>query len=184
MAHVVFLRAANVGGRNVFRPARLARELEDLDVVNVGAAGTFVVRVRASAAAIRREIGGRLPFEPELAVLPFREVLGLVRAAPFAGTRICGDRRGWVAVLGRRPRNLPQLPRFTPGRQGWSVRFDRVEGPFALGLWRRRPGGFVIPSLVVEKALGVPATTRWWETLERVAAVIESESAGPSKRTR
>jgi len=26
----------------------------------------------------------------------------------------------------------------------------------------------------VEKALGVKATTRWWETIERVAKLIES----------
>ena len=67
MGHVVFLRAANVGGRNVFKPAQLARDLAHLDVVNVGAAGTFVVRGKASAAAVRREILERLPFEPTMA---------------------------------------------------------------------------------------------------------------------
>jgi uncharacterized protein (DUF1697 family) len=173
MGHVVFLRAANVGGRNVFRPAQLARDLDHLDVVSVGAAGTFVVRGRTSAAAIRREIGERLPFEPALAVVPARQVLDLVREAPFAGVRLSRDRRGWVAILDRRPRGRPELPRFAPGRRSWSVRFDRVEGRFALGLWQRRPGGFVFPNQVVEKAMGVPATTRWWETLERVADVIE-----------
>jgi uncharacterized protein (DUF1697 family) len=173
MGHVVFLRAANVGGRNVFRPARLARDLEHLDVVNVGAAGTFVVRGRTSAATIRREIGERLPFEPALAVVPARQVLELAREAPFAGLRLSRDRRGWVAVLDRRPRDRPELPRFAPGRGDWSVRFDRLEGRFALGLWRRRPGGFVCPSQVVEKAAGISATTRWWETIERVAKIIE-----------
>ncbi len=173
MAHVVFLRAANVGGRNVFRPARLARDLEDLDVVNVGAAGTFVVRRKASAARIRREIVDRLPFEPSLAVVPAREVVALVRGAPFAEVRFSKDRRGWVAVLDRKPPRSPELPLFEPGKKGWSVRFDRIDGRFALGLWQRRPGGFVFPNQVVEEGLGVAATTRWWETIERVAAVVE-----------
>jgi hypothetical protein len=53
------------------------------------------------------------------------------------------------------------------------VRLDRIEGRFALGLWQRRPGGFVFPNQVVEKAVGVPATTRWWETIKRVADIIE-----------
>ena len=44
MALVVFLRGVNVGGHRTFRPSVLARELGDYDVVNVGAAGTFVVR--------------------------------------------------------------------------------------------------------------------------------------------
>ena len=70
MAHVVFLRAANVGGKNVFRPAQLAASLKHLDVVNIGAAGTFVVRGKASASAIRREILAKVPFELEIVVCP------------------------------------------------------------------------------------------------------------------
>ena len=151
MGHLVFLRAANVGGRNVFRPADLARSLEGLDVVNVGAAGTFVVWGKASPATIRREILALLPFEPALAVIPAREVLALVDSRPFDGVSFSKD---------------------MPGK-AWSVRFERLEGPFALGLWRRRRGrgGFVFPGYVVEKAVGVPATTRWWETVERAAGL-------------
>ena len=174
MGHAVFVRAANVGGRNVFRPAQLARDLEHLDVVNVGAAGTFVVRGKASAARIRREILERLPFEPALAVVPMREVVALVRSDPFAGVRLSKDRRGWVAVLERRPGQPPDLPLFDPAPRAWSVRVDRIDGRFALGLWQRRPGGLVFPNHVVEKAVGAPATTRWWETVERVAALARS----------
>lgn len=173
MGHIVFLRAANVGGRNVFRPAQLARALEHLEVINVGAAGTFVVRKKASAATIRREILSRLPFETAVAVVPDREVVALVESDPFASVKLSRDRRGWVAVLDGRPRHRPELPVFAPAQRGWSVRFDRVQGRFTLGLWQRRPGGFVFSNQVVEKALGVPATTRWWETLQRVAALAQ-----------
>jgi hypothetical protein len=78
-----------------------------------------------------------------------------------------------VAVLDRKPLRPPELPVFAPGRNAWSVRLDRVDGRFALGLWQRRRGGFVFPNQVAEKALGVAATTRWWETIERVVAVVE-----------
>jgi hypothetical protein len=44
MALIVFLRGVNVGGHRTFRPSILARELSDYGVVNVGAAGTFVVQ--------------------------------------------------------------------------------------------------------------------------------------------
>jgi uncharacterized protein (DUF1697 family) len=173
MGHIVFLRAANVGGRNVFRPAQLARALDHLGVINVGAAGTFVVRKKASAAKIRREILSRLPFEPVVAVVPAGEVVALVHGKPFAGEKLSKDRRGWVAIFDGRPQHRSELPIFVPARRGWSVRFDRVQGCFALGLWQRRPGGFVFPNQVVEKALGVPATSRWWETLERVATLAQ-----------
>jgi uncharacterized protein (DUF1697 family) len=177
MGHVVFLRAANVGGRNVFRPAELVRSLRHLDVVNVGAAGTFVVRGRASPAAIRREVRALLPFEPSLAVVPTRDVLALVEGRPFDGVEFSKDLRGWVAALCGRPKARPVLPVAVPAGKDWSVRFERLEGPFALGLCRRRPGGFVFPSQVVEKVLGVPATTRWWETLERAAELCRRPGA-------
>ena len=44
MASVVFLRAANVGGHQTFHPKTLANDLAAFRVVNIGAAGTFVVR--------------------------------------------------------------------------------------------------------------------------------------------
>jgi len=174
MAHVVFLRAGNVGGKNVFRPAQLALALSHLDVVNVGAAGTFLVRARASASSIRREILAQLHFEPEIAVVTAGEIQALVEKKPFSGAKFTKKQRGWVAVLCGKPKTLAQLPITIPAGRSWSVRFDRVEGAFALGLWRRPVGGFVFPSLVVEKALGVKATTRWWETIERVAKLIEA----------
>ena len=132
MAHVVFLRAANVGGKNVFRPAQLAAALAHLEVVNLGAAGTFVVRAPASAASIRREILSRLPFEPAIAVRPAREVVALVRSEPFRGIALSKDLRGWAAVLCGPPRTRPTLPLVKPAGRNWSVRFDRIDGPFAL----------------------------------------------------
>lgn len=174
MAHVVFLRAANVGGRNVFRPARLAADLAHLGFTNVGAVGTFVVREKATPAAIRREILTRLSFEPAIVVRPASEILSLVAGDPFRGTSFSKDQRGWVAVLAGKPKTRPPLPLTAPEGKPWSVRLDRVEGAFALGLWRRRPDGFVYPNEFLENALGVSATTRYWETFQRLAAVLES----------
>jgi uncharacterized protein (DUF1697 family) len=173
MAHAVFLRAANVGGKNVFRPAKLAAALPHLGVVNVGAAGTFVVRAQASAAAIRREILAQLPFEPGIAVCPAREVVALVRSRPFEGVKFSKDVRAWAAALCGRPAAQPSLPILKPAGKAWSVRVDRLEGGFALGILHRRAGRFLFPNQVVEQALETPATTRWWETIVRVAEIVE-----------
>ncbi len=173
MAHVVFLRAANVGGRNVFRPARLAADLAHLDVANVGAVGTFVVRAKTTEAAIRREILAQLPFEPAIVVRPASEILALVASDPFRGVSLSRDLRGWVAALSGRPKARLELPLTSPRGKDWSVRVDRVEGVFAMGLWRRRPQGFVYPNEFLEDALGLAATTRYWETIQRLAALLE-----------
>ena len=56
MASVVFFRAVNVGGHQRFQPSILAKQLADFGVVNVGAAGTFVVRQNVGQATLRAEI--------------------------------------------------------------------------------------------------------------------------------
>ena len=49
MALIVLLRGINVGGYRTFRPSMLASDLAAYDVVNVGTAGTLVVRKPLSA---------------------------------------------------------------------------------------------------------------------------------------
>jgi uncharacterized protein (DUF1697 family) len=174
VAHVVFLRAVNVGGTKVFRPAELAGALKHLDVVNIGAAGTFVVRSAESAAGIQRAFADALPFDPVLAVRPGREVVALLRRQPFGGVTFSKDHRGWVAVLTARARLRPTLPQAQPGGRDWLVRFEAVEGAFAWGQWRRHPVRQAVPGLAIEKALGVPVTVRYWETIERIGKILEA----------
>jgi uncharacterized protein (DUF1697 family) len=174
MAHVVFLRAANVGGNNVFRPAQVAAALAHLEAVNIGAAGTFVIRGKTSVATIRREILSRLPFALEITVRPAAEVRALVDSRPFEGVEFSRDLRGWVAPLCGRPKRQPTLPLILPKGKPWCCRFERMHGTYAIGLWQRRPKGFVIPANVVESAVGVPATARWWETFERIVKALDA----------
>ena len=75
MALVVFLRGVNVGGHRAFRPTTLAEQLRHLDAVNVGAAGTFVIRQPVSRAQLRVEVARRLPFETEIMICRGREIV-------------------------------------------------------------------------------------------------------------
>ena len=61
VALVVFLRGVNVGGHRRFRPSILARAMSNYGVVNVGAAGTFVVRKPGSRAKFRTALLRKLP---------------------------------------------------------------------------------------------------------------------------
>src|SRR5579859_5117000 len=174
--HVVLLRGANVGGKNVFKVAPLMKKLAALDIVNLGAAGTFIVRAKVSPARIRRELEAALPFKPRMSIVTAKEIVELVESEPFKNVKFVPHKlRGWAAVLEGPAKARPKLPiEKRPGAL-WSVRFERVAGRFALGIWRRpAAGGFVFPSDVVERAMGVSATTRFWETLVRLAALISS----------
>lgn len=74
MALVVFLRGLNVGGHRSFRPSTLAKDLQHLDIVNIGAMGTFVVRQSVNRAMLRDEIASRLPFNVEIMICEGREI--------------------------------------------------------------------------------------------------------------
>jgi hypothetical protein len=174
MASVVFLRAVNVGGTNVCRPAELVTALKRLDVVNIGAAGTFVVRSSASAAAVRRAFLAETPFVPIMAVRPARDVIALARSRPFKGVALSKDLRGWVAVMTGRPKHRPALPLSSPTGASWYLRFDEIRGACALGLVRRHPDRPINVGKSLETALGVPVTVRWWETIEKIAKILES----------
>src|ERR1700740_3629506 len=83
MALVVFLRGVNVGGHRTFRPSVLAKELSAYDVVNVGAAGTFVVRQPGSRAKFHAALLRKLPFETEVALCEGRDLVRLENENPF-----------------------------------------------------------------------------------------------------
>ena len=68
MALVVFLRGINVGGHRSFRPTKLAEALKHLGAVNIGAAGTLVLRRPMTQAQARAEVARRLPFVAEIVV--------------------------------------------------------------------------------------------------------------------
>ena len=171
MALVVFLRAANVGGHNAFKPAQVAKQLAHLEVTNLGAAGTFIVRARVAQAALRKELAEALPFEAATMIVPGKAVRDLVASEPFAD--LPEGVQGFVSVLSKKLRKVPSLPLDAPATGAWQVRLTEVRGPFALAQRRAGPGRFY-PQEFVEKALGVPATTRGWATFDALAERLEA----------
>jgi uncharacterized protein (DUF1697 family) len=174
MAVVVFMRGVNVGGHRTFRPAALAKDLAAYDVVSIGAAGTFVVRGTVGKTVLRAEILRRLPFEAEVILCPARAVTGLVAEEPFPrGSTAAGIKR-YVSVLAKRPAAAPRFPLGRPATGAWQVRLLGVHGPFVLSLHRWAGKTLLYPNTVVEKELGVPATTRGWDTLGRIVKALEA----------
>ena len=173
MASVVFFRAVNVGGHQKFRPDNLARELAEFGVVNIGAAGTFVARENVSQAKLRDAILRRLPFRPELMICPACEVLALAGGKCFADEPVEKDVGRFVSVLQKAPRVKPPLPIEQPAGAKWEVRIVAITGRFALSVRRL---GQTYSNAVVEKHLGVPATTRNWNTIETIRDVLENQT--------
>lgn len=174
MALVVFLRGVNVGGHKTFQPSTLAKELAHLDAVNVGAAGTFVIRKSIGQEALRAEFLRRLPFQPELMICRGRDILDLASAELFPNERSYQGARRFVTIMANRPRNIPDLPISQPANDQWQVRIVGISGRFALSFWRRMGPRIIYPNEVVEKNFKVSATSRNWETIGKICDILEN----------
>src|SRR5262249_41006401 len=101
MALVVFFRGINVGGHRTFRPSILAKELAAYDVVNVGAAGTLIVRKPGSRADFIAELRPKLPFAVEIAFCDGSDLLRLEMENPFASEPSRPDEVRFVSILSK-----------------------------------------------------------------------------------
>ena len=172
MPSVVFLRAVNVGGANRCRPAAIAKELAKFDVVNIGAVGTFVVRKEASESTLRSAIARELPFKIDIMICPARDLLKLAAKDPFAGQPSGPTITRFVNVLHKPLRDRPPLPLSFPSDEDWLTKVIAVEGRFVLGVYRREMKAIGYLGKI-EKQLGVPATTRNWNTIEKVVRILK-----------
>lgn len=171
MALVVFLRGVNIGGHRTFRPSRLAEQLKIFDAVNIGAAGTFVIRRPIPRARLRAEIARRLPFDAKIFICEGREILKLISQNPFGRQPVSPEVVRFVSVLSRRPTSEPSMPARFPSSGQWLLKILERRDRFVFGQYRRHMK--VISYLgTVDRLFGVPITTRNWKTITAVAKVL------------
>ena len=171
MALVVLLRGVNVGGHRTFRPSSLAGQLKHLDAVNIGAAGTFVIRGPITRTALRAELIRRLPFDAEIVICEGREIVRLLSLNHFADVPARSDLVRFVSVLSRRPRVALRTPvSFPPGGK-WLLKIVARDKQFVVGVYRRHMK--VIGYLgKLDRLFDVPVTTRNWNTITAIARVL------------
>jgi len=173
MALVVFLRGVNVGGHRTFRPATLAGQLKHFGAVNIGAAGTFVIRRAVTQSQLRAELARRLPFDTEIVICPGREIVRLMSRKHFADQPLRPDIVRFVSVLSKRPRLAPSAPMRFPSSGKWLMKILARDNRFVLGVYRRHMK--VIGYLgTLDRLFGVPVTTRNWNTITAIAKVLGS----------
>jgi len=193
---VVFLRAVNVGGTNRCQPALIAKQLAKFDIVNIGAVGTFVVREDVSESALRAAIARKLPFKCEIMICPARDIIKLASKDPFVRQPSGPNITRFVSVLAKRPgirsdlhqtsnlkpqtSQLPPLPLSLPSDDDWLLKIIAIQGRFVLGLYRRQMKAISYLGKI-EKRLGVPVTTRNWNTIEKVAKILRTASSARAR---
>lgn len=181
MALVVLLRGVNVGGYRTFRPSVLARQLREFDVMNVGAAGTFVVLKPVSQAAFRAELMRRLPFDTHVMICRGIDVLRLVSSEPFTGQPSGPDIIRFVSVLANHRQPSSPLPQRFPASGRWGLRIVGQQGRFVFGVYRREMKA--IGHLAqLDKLFGVPVTTRNWNTIMAITRLLYEPEGGHARQ--
>src|SRR6202158_3900 len=176
MAFVAFLRGVNVGGHRTFRPTMLAQQLKHFDVVNIGAAGTFVVRAPTTQTRLRAELSRRLPFETSIIICKGQDLLDVAKCKPFGDEPAGSGVVRFVSVMAKRPSLVPSIPMSFPGQGKWLLRILATEKRFVFGQYRRQMKtiGFLG---MIDGIFGVPVTTRNWNTIMATVEVLRTPSS-------
>ena len=177
MALIVFFRGINVGGHRAFRPSVLAKQLRSYDAVNVGAAGTLVVRKPGSRAKFLAELRRKLPFEATIAFCNGSDLIRLERDNPFGPEPPPADVVQFVSILSEAARRSVSLPIALPESGEWLVRIIGSKKRLVYGVYRRHMK--VIGHLGrIDRLFGTPATTRSWNTILSVLRILKSHGSG------
>jgi len=181
MALVVFLRGVNVGGHRRFRPSLLATQLERYDVVNIGAAGTFVVRNAGSRSAFEAALRAALPFDTHVMICDARDLLRAYADQPYGSRPPRAGVVRFVSVWSKASRLRPTLPVQLPRDGTWLVRVLAVKHQFVFGEYRRhmKTIGYLGQ---LDKLVGAPVTTRNWNTIATIVSLLSEPKRSPTRR--
>jgi uncharacterized protein (DUF1697 family) len=141
-------------------------------VVNVGAAGTFVIRRPITRAQLRAELARRLPFSTHAMICEGRELLALRAGDPFRKAPTGSDLVRFVSVMEKRPRLVPAIPITLPRKGAWMLKILARENRFLVGLYRRQMEAIRYLG-TIDRLFGVAVTTRNWNTITSVIKVLE-----------
>ena len=183
MRYVAFLRAVNVGGHARVAMTDVCKVFEKAGcrgVTSVGHAGNLLWTQAAgtlSEATLRARLGQLLGEPPEIMVRTARDMSRVVAANPFGA--LAGDRaiKLYVVFLARKAKQVPPLP---ARLEKDALELIAVKGREAYVVSRKKPGTVMygFPNQFVEKTLGVPATSRNWNTVMKVAAWLRCPGKG------
>lgn len=174
---IAFLRAINVAGHAIVKMSDLREAFRTAgcrDVRTYIQSGNIIFTPPAAdIAAVNRKLQAvlleLLGTEATILYRSAGEIEELVHRDPFRIVQTEADAKRYVAFLARPPAGRPKLP-LCSSREGLEA-FQMVNlDVFVVS--RRMKGRFGFPNNFIEKELGVPATTRNWSTVRRIAELV------------
>jgi uncharacterized protein (DUF1697 family) len=182
--HVALIRAINVRGHQTLRMDAVRAAFAAAGCKNVRTcrqSGNVIFEPpqmprAAVRGQIRRVFRDRFDAEPQFLLRSAAEMQRLADGNPFSGVATAGPRvKLYVAFLFRKPQPAPTFPLTSSSDRLTAVSMAERE---VFLVSRLKPNGFFgFPNNFIEEALGVPATTRNWSTVMRIAACVSESVA-------
>lgn len=180
ITHIAFLRAINVGGHAVVSMKALAAAFKAAgcrDVKTFLQSGNLAFKAAGAKTPawqekIQSKLNELLGTETVVIFRTLGELGQMVKADPFRNVAEDPDVKRYVALLAARPHKAPRIPIDSP-KDGLTV--FRMDNLNVYVLSRRVKKASGSPNLLVEKTFGVPATTRNWSTITKIAKFFEEQ---------
>lgn len=172
--YVAFLRGINVGGHKIVKMEDLDRVFSSLKFKNAKtliASGNVVFEAQAQdeaalAAKIEGQLKKSLGFEVPVMIRTMEDIEAILKLDPFKKIKPSPDVKNYVAFLYAKPKGPVKVPK-APQGETWVIL--RVTNREVYVTTRKKADGHNgFPNNFIEKDLGVPATTRNWNTVVKI----------------
>jgi uncharacterized protein (DUF1697 family) len=107
-------------------------------------------------------------------ICPARDIMKLASKDPFSEQPSGPNITRFANVLAKRLPSPPSLPLNLPSDDDWLLKVIAIQDRFVLGLYRRQMKAISYLGKI-EKLLGVPATTRNWNTIQKIMKVLSED---------
>ena len=178
-AYVAFLRAVNVAGHGTLLMTDLQEAFLKAGATNARTfiqSGNVVFEATPkSVATVVRKVGDwlRRAFgaEPQIMLRTDREMADIVKKAPFKPLQSDPTIKLYVVLLLDRPKTKPKFPLISSKEALEAIAMSDRE---VFLVSRRKANGFFgFPNAFIEDQLGVPATSRNWNTVTKIHALLQ-----------
>jgi uncharacterized protein (DUF1697 family) len=176
--YAAFLRAINVGGHAKVKMSDLGQVFIEAGCKNVRTyiqSGNVLFETPKKDAhsciqKIRDKLCELLGTEATVMYRTLQEIEDIIRTAPFKDIETDTDAKLYVTFLSRKPCHKPVLPLLSPKEALEVVKVNNLE---IFIVSRKKKNGFYgFPNNFIEKEFGVPATTRNWTTVTKIAKLL------------
>jgi uncharacterized protein (DUF1697 family) len=177
-AYVALLRAVNVGGTGLIRMAALKALCDEIGFGNARTllqSGNVVFSARGTDKAVAKKLADAIEeshgFRPTIAVRTAAEIAGVIERNPFPDAAVKEPNRVLVSFPSGPP--VKDAADHLAALRVAKEKLRLVDGTLYVHYADGGMGTSKIGNAVLERALGVPATARNWNTVTKLMAMME-----------